>query len=270
MSSYEELLKGLGVGEEENSAPKFELKDPVTGEARVYNSKEEQQAAVDAMWRTAQSEKEQLLRRMAELGQTQTKPEVKAPVENPYNLSESDLRKLAQLSENSPIEAMDFMFEKSPRYKKLEEELNSLKTNSVQAQGAVNATQFLQKHKDVMLEGPNAAKVQEGVSALVRALVPDGVPTPLHMEMALNNLRVLQPELFTQREQTQQPNDWTQHFNTGATSSRPAPLPSPGRDSGGNSMSLGFEQMVAKLYDEKGPDAAKAFIQRAEAAGMKY
>ena len=274
MSDYNELLKNLGIGTDENAEPKFELKDPVSGETRVYNSREEQQAAVDELWRKASAEKEQLLQQLATLSQSVNTTKSTAPsvVENPYNLSEADLKKLNQLSETSPVEAMDFIFEKSPKYKKLEQELTALKQNSVQAQGAVNATQFMQKHKDVLIESPNAQKIQEAVSALVGAIVPQGqIPSPLHLEMALNNVKVLQPELFKVHEQTQGNNqDWTQMFNAGASGSRPAPLPSPGRDSGGQTASLGFAQMVDKLYSEKGPDAAKAFIERAKAAGMQY
>lgn len=272
--NYEELLKNLGMGDEEAgsgaSSGKIELKDPATGEARTYQTSAEAQAAIDSMYKTLTASQERLVEKLGQTPQPTVVETPKPKENNPYNMTEAELKEFNKLSELDPQKALEMLVVKTPKWQQLEQTVNALASQQMNAQAAVTAQSFLNNHRAELLDNPNASVVQNEVSQLVRALVPQGAtPTALHMEVALNNLKLMKPNLFPQAETVGGQTMWQNPYPTtwGGT---PQPPPTPQRTGGSSVGGLGFEQVLEKLYDQKGPDAVKRYLESAMTQGSRY
>lgn len=271
--NYEEVLKSLGMGNEEGGEkpPAIELKDPATGQAVKYNSPAEAQAAIDAMYRNFVADKQQLLETLKPTAPAEKTVEKIPSDNNPYNLTEAELKKFNKMTETDPHAALEFLVTKSPKWQQMENTVQSLAAAQANAQAMVTAQTFLNNHRAEMVDSPNATVIQNEVSQLVKALVPPGqAPSPLHLEVAFNNLKVLKPELFQTTGQNPYPTQGVTPYQTNWGAAPPAPPPVPNRGGSSPVGGMNFTETLAKIYDDKGPDAAKRYLDMVQSQGARY
>ncbi len=244
--------------------PVTELVDPATGKKVVFDDPEKLQAAINAMW-NAQQQAAALLKQQQQSGgepppgKQPAAPETK--VSGSSVLSEADMKEFQRRTEIDPGDGMNYLIERLPTVKKLDDLAKQLAQRQQQFEQALTATTFLGQNRDV-------AQNPQAQAAIGQILQEMGVQhaTPKHYEIAKNAARAQFPELFTTPEQNPGMNA-PGGFRQSGVDAPPSPPRNNTPPAAIAQQEAMIEAKVNELYDTKGPAAVKEFLDRLAMSG---
>lgn len=264
-----EIWKQLGLDQDDvKDEPKvsFTLKDPASGADVEFKSQEDMNAAVAHMFNKFQED----LKKVNAAAQPPAPAEdKKVDTKNPNNWSNEEKAQFAVLSEEDPVRAADFLFQRTETARKQQEEIKRMAQENEQLKYNIGMAQFIQSKPELSAANPNRAEAYKLVGAVLQN---SGMvnPSPVQLDMALNYAKTHRPDLFQTEQRQPQTDQWgnqiqpqSQEVNPWSgmnqPSGRPNNPPVPPRTGNSGFASPTELQILSRAFEKSPEDGERAW-----------